>query len=321
MSLPFDSSDPQVRLLLKHVRLQALTPMAVLINLTATIICALVLTPSTERIAEIYATPFNSQPYMLGLYWLGTSVLLIGYCFILMIATKQETKETLVAGVGMRLVFIQWLMAMNVVAFTLKWFIISLVCTSLSLALLVWVHITLYLHPVASTRPLDTAFIHAPLRLLLILTFLQDLPQVLFIVLGWHFNLVKDEQDYDKWGWQAVAFIVSFNLVGLLEVGWRLDFVWAAAGLWLTLGQLTQRPKAAQVFTSSLAFAVLYPVVFIASVFIWRGIQKRRALEAEGAIRLPEEDDEAIVGGLTEEEEVARVRARAHANATNGGAA
>lgn len=151
-------------------------------------------------------------------------------------------------GVGLRLVFIQWLMAINVVAFTLKWFIVSLVCTSLVLALLIWVHITLYLYPAASTRPLDTAFIHAPLRLLLILTFIQDLPQVLFIVLGWYFNLVKDEYKYDKWAWQAVAFIVSFNIVGLIEVAWRLDFVWTVGATWILIGQLTQRPKAASVF-------------------------------------------------------------------------
>lgn len=66
--------------------------MAVLVNLTATIVCSLVLTPSTERISLLYATPFNSQQFILGLYWLGTFVLLIGYCFVLMIATKPETK-------------------------------------------------------------------------------------------------------------------------------------------------------------------------------------------------------------------------------------
>lgn len=244
--------------------------MAVLVNLTATIICSLVLTPSVQRISEIYATPFNPKPTILGVYWLGTFVLLIGYCFILMIAKKPETKvcpspawsselnvhrmnhrstqETIVNGVGLRLVFIQWAMAINVVAFTLKYFIVSLVFTSISLALLIWVHITLYLHPTASTRPLDTAFIHAPLRLLLIITFLQDLPQVLFIVLGWHWSMVKDEERYAEWAWQAVAFIVSFNLAALIEVAWRLDLVWAVGGAWVMVGQLSQKPKALPVF-------------------------------------------------------------------------
>lgn len=157
-------------------------------------------------------------------------------------------QETLVNGVGIRLVLLQWVLAANIVAFTLKWFLASLILTSISLALLVWIHITLYLHPVASTRPLDTLFIHAPLRLLLISIFLQAFPQVLFITLGWHYNLVKDESDFDKWSWQAVAFIVSFNAAGLVEVAWRLDFVWAVGGMWIVLGQLTQRPKAANVF-------------------------------------------------------------------------
>lgn len=160
-------------------------------------------------------------------------------------------------GVGLRLVFIQWLMALNVVAFTMKWFIVSLVATSLVLALLIWVHITLYLYPAASSRPLDIAFIHAPLRLLLVLTFLQDLPQVLFIVLGWHYNLVKEEQEYDKYAWQAVAFIVSFNLAALVEVAWRLDFVWTVGATWLLIGQLVQKPKAASVFVRISSFTFL----------------------------------------------------------------
>ena len=146
-------------------------------------------------------------------------------------------------------------MAFNIVAFTLKWFIVSLVLTSISLALLIWIHISLFWYPITSTRPLDTAFIHAPLRLLLVVTFLQEFPQVLFIVLGWNFNLVKDEDRYNKYAWRAVAFIAGFNVVGLVNVGWRLDIVWAVGGMWLLIGQMIQTPKAAQVFVS--AFMIL----------------------------------------------------------------
>jgi hypothetical protein len=49
---------------------------------------------------------------------------------------------------------------------------------------------------------------------------------------------------------------------------------------------------------------VLYPVVFIAMVFMWRRIQREREFDAEGRIRLPDDP--------SEEEEVARARARAH---------
>ena len=142
-------------------------------------------------------------------------------------------------------------MGFNIVAFTLKWFTTSLILTSLSLALLIWLHISLSWYPITSARPLDTAFIHAPLRLLLAVTFLQDFPQVLFIVLGWHFNLVKEEEHYNKYAWQAVAFIVAFNLVGLVNVGWRLDVIWTVGAVWLLIGQMIQTPKAVQVFVSS----------------------------------------------------------------------
>jgi len=222
-----------------------------------------------------------------------------------MVAKKTETRETVVHGVGVRLVFAQWFMAVNVVAFTLQWFIASLVFTSISLLLLLWIHITLYIYPPHRSRPLDTAVIHTPLRLLLIITFLQDFPQVLFIVLGWYHHNSRPEE-YSKYGWQAVAFIVSFNLVGLIEVALRLDFVWAVAGMWIMVGQLLKRPKPAPVFASLLVFAILYPLVFI-SVFVWRRMRARRAA-AEGRVALP--PDAADL----EDNEVERARLRSQTN-------
>jgi hypothetical protein len=149
-------------------------------------------------------------------------------------------------------------MAANVVAFTLQWFKTSLVFTSVSLALLLWIHVTLQFYPIAPTRPLDVAFIHAPLRLLLVVTFLQELPQLLFIVLGWKWNQVKEEQDVEKWAWQAVAFIVSFNMVALIHVGWKLDLVTAVGALWIVIGQIVYRPKAPPA-SVSLAFIQVRP--------------------------------------------------------------
>lgn len=62
-------------------------------------------------------------------------------------------------------------------------------------------------------------------------------------------------------------------------------------------------------------FAILYPVVFISMVFVWRRINKKRAMEAEGAIRLPPDDENGPrASGLDnadlaeEEAEIARFR-------------
>ena len=66
--------------------------MAILVNLVANIICSYVVHPSAQRIEALYATPFKSKLFMIRLYWLGTFVLLIGYCTVLLIATKRETK-------------------------------------------------------------------------------------------------------------------------------------------------------------------------------------------------------------------------------------
>lgn len=79
-----------------------------------------------------------------------------------------------------------------------------------------------------------------------------------------------------------------------------------------------------------MTFAILYPVVFISMVFVWRRINKKRALEAEGAIRLPPDEENASGSGprgsgldnpdLAEEEaEIARFRAgHQHPQRQNG---
>jgi len=66
--------------------------MAILMNLTATIICTLVLEPSTQRVSEIFGTPFNAKPGLLGTYFMVVEILLIGYCAVLILAGKAETK-------------------------------------------------------------------------------------------------------------------------------------------------------------------------------------------------------------------------------------
>ena len=238
--------------------------MAVLVNLAATMICSVVLKPSLKEVSDSFLTPFNPDATALALYWLVTFILLISYCLLLIMANGTETKvgnyiyltrkllfnsfphkKTVVHGVGLRLVFVQYFMTLNVVAFTLKWFIASLVFTSFSLLLLVWIHLSLYLYPPNRSRLLDFILIHAPIRLLIVVTFLQHLPQTLFIVLGWTPHMPEDIQEH---AWHAVTFIVSFNVLGLIEVALREDLVWAFAGMWIMIGQLIKRPKAAPVF-------------------------------------------------------------------------
>lgn len=296
MSFPFDSSDPQIRLALQLVKLQALVPTSVLVNIVAEVVCALAVSPSLKNISNAYPTALNGSLSMLGMYALVVFVLLIGYCLLLMTASKRETRETFVHGTGNRLVVLQWVMALNVVAFTFKWFIASLIFSSMSLSLLVWIHITLYMYPSDRTRPFDIVFIHAPLRLLLVFTFLQILPQTLFVVLGWYSD--NQKQNYDAFSWRAVAFIVSFNVAGLVQVAAQKDIVWTVAGIWIETAQFIHKPKPSNVSAANLAFIVLYPVVFI-TVTIWASFKKRQ--HGEGQIRLP--DDEV------ERQEIARARA------------
>ena len=72
------------------------------------------------------------------------------------------------------------------------------------------IHFKLLRYPPTLSRPIDTAFIHAPMSLLLVILFELDWLHNGFIALGWG---NKNEDMWAKYTWQAVGFVGGVNLI------------------------------------------------------------------------------------------------------------
>ena len=106
------SSPPQLRTALV-CRLQVLTPLSLLVNITAVLVCSVAVTPGirtsgaclspdetdfailfsyTEDIEKMYPSSISPKPLLVATYLLLVYVGQVGYCILLVMAKKQETK-------------------------------------------------------------------------------------------------------------------------------------------------------------------------------------------------------------------------------------
>ncbi|KAG8906784.1 hypothetical protein FRB99_006161 [Tulasnella sp. 403] len=282
------SQDPETHLVLKLLRLQVLTPLAVLVNIATFLICGLVIKPSMRDLSKAFPTAVTPHAVMMAMLWMIIFALQILYCVMLVIGRKHETRETLAYGVGLRLVFANWLMVAWSILFTLKFWLPATIILSFLFVLLLWVNLSLIWYPTSSARPLDFISIHAPMRLFLLIVFLSSLPQSIFISLDWIYSADHPERDYDKRTWEAVGFVLGTNFLGLIWVVVMRDWIWAAGGVWTMVALMSKRPKAAVLFGMTILVAVLYPLSFIVAMAWHRLRQKDR----EGVIALPPDDPE-----------------------------
>ncbi|KAJ3505535.1 hypothetical protein NLJ89_g7364 [Agrocybe chaxingu] len=163
--LPLDTSHPAVRDYLALVRLQVLTPLSLLVNIATVVVCATLVSPGIAGIARLHPTSITpnspSIAAYVGFIFLGQ----IGYCLLLVVASKAETKAALIKGVGMSLVLSNFAMALWAIAWVMQWFLLSTILQGIILLLLLFSNVSLLIyHPPHASRPLDTALIHAPLR-------------------------------------------------------------------------------------------------------------------------------------------------------------
>ncbi|CAE7096156.1 unnamed protein product [Rhizoctonia solani] len=291
---PFDTSDPRTRLALKLLRLQVLTPLSVLINVAANLVCALVISPSMADIMELFPNGMTPKTGMVGFYMTAVYVLLIGFCVLLITARNPETKETLVNGVGLRLVVVNWLMTAWAALWALQLFIPSTIVLGIVALLLGWIAVSLFWYTPGGplTRPFDNLFIHSPLKLWFLITITLDFPLSLFIALGWNYPYNRPDM-YARKQWEAFAFIVSMHALGVLWVFFRQDLIVTIGGLWIVLSIMLRRPKAAPVFAVLVIFAVLYPLTYI-STMAWKRLKRHE--QDEGRIALPPDEEDVANG-------------------------
>ena len=186
--LPIDMSHPAVRDYISLIRLQVLTPLSLLINIATVLVCTVIVSPGIAAVTKEYPTSISPSPFLIAIYVCVLYAGQIGYCFLLVLARKPETKvrlplfrhwhrwqhlctqRTLVKGVGLSLVFSNWVMAGWAIAWVFQAFLASTILLGILILLLLYSNISLltYHHPTMS-RPFDMALIHAPLRFFMIL--------------------------------------------------------------------------------------------------------------------------------------------------------
>jgi len=298
-NVPFDTSAPEVRDYLSLVRLQVLTPLSLLVNIATIVICSIVISPSLDEISQQFPTSITPKSWMIALYIVAIWVAQIGYCIMLVLARKPETKQTLIHGSGQWIVWANWVLAAWAVAFLLQGFLVATVFLGITLLLLLFSNITLLtIYPPNTSRPLDTGLIHAPVRLFFILPFMLLFAQSLFITMG-HYWTPGRPQDYAHHQWEGFGVVLGTNFVGLIIVIFRRDIVWCLGATWLSASLVAQRPKPFPVYVTALIFAIAHPLALVASYLLLR-LRHPQALEAtkpgehhdgEGRIALPPDED------------------------------
>ncbi|KAJ7695107.1 hypothetical protein B0H17DRAFT_1008777 [Mycena rosella] len=287
-SLPIDLNHPAVRQYLALVRLQVLTPLSLLINIASVLVCVFVVSPSIRTISKLYPTAISPEPAVISVYIAAMYLGQIGYCILLVLVRKPETKKTLTQGVGLSLVFANWIMALWAVAWVFEWFLVATILQGILLILLLYSNIALLTyHPPTTARPLDMAFIHAPLRFFLVLQFALMFPLNLFIDLGLTHTPIYgtpidfNDRDYNDRPWPGFGVVFGTNFVSLIVVALRRDIVWCVAATWICVSIWALRPKPQVVYITALVFTIMHPLALIAA-YIHAYFYSRAAVEANG---------------------------------------
>ncbi|KAJ7291067.1 hypothetical protein C8J57DRAFT_1112860 [Mycena rebaudengoi] len=291
-SLPIDMSHPAVRDYLALVRLQVLTPLSLLINIATVLVCAVVVNPSISMISKLYPTSISPKPAVISAYVGAIYLGQIGYCLLLVLARKPETKRTLTKGVGLSLVFSNWIMAFWAVAWVFEWFLTATILQGLLLVLLLYTNTALLIyHPPSTSHPFDMALIHAPLRFFFVLQFGLMFPLSLFVKLGLTYSPLY--LDYNSHPWPGFGVVFGTNLVGLLVIALRRDIVWCVAATWICVSIWSLRPKPNHVYITAIVFTALHPLALVAAYIhaYFSSSQTTVVItESHGPVALPGDD-------------------------------
>jgi hypothetical protein len=252
-------------------------------------VCSLIINPNLGEISTLYPAAIAPSPNMIAIYIVAIYLGQVGYCVLLVLAKKPETKNTMVRGVGLPLVFSNWLMAGWAIAWLFQAFLLSTILLGILLVLLVYANIVLLVyHAPTRSRPFDIALIHAPLRAFMILPLGVMFPYSLFITLGWTWS-PGEPQHYGRHQWAGLGIMLGVNILTLLVVLIRRDIVWCVSASWICASIWTLKPKPFPVFITVVIFTIVHPLALVASALWFR----LRGGEKEGAIALPpDEQDE-----------------------------
>ncbi|KAI0777225.1 hypothetical protein BD413DRAFT_172764 [Trametes elegans] len=286
--LPIDTSHPAVREYLALIRLQVLTPLSLLVNIATLMVCTFVLDPNLGDIAKLYPSVISPKPYMIAVYIVAIYIGQVGYCVLLVFSRKSETKRALIKGCGFPLMLANWAMAFWAIAWNLQAFLLSTIFLGILLVLLLYANVVLLIyHAPTGKRPLDVAFIHAPLRAFLMFPLGVMFAYSLFVTLGLTWS-PGEPQHYSRGQWPGFAVMLGVNFIALLVIIFRRDIVLSAAATWICASLWSEKPKPYPVFFVVVMFTILHPAALIAStLWVWFRGRRRRT----GPIALPPDDE------------------------------
>ncbi|KAF9078431.1 hypothetical protein BDP27DRAFT_1309575 [Rhodocollybia butyracea] len=291
-----DTSHPAVRDYLSLIRLQVLTPLSLLINIATVIVCAVVVSPSISEVSKQFPTSISPKPIIIAIYVAALYAGQLGYCILIVVARKQETKRTVTKGVGLSLVFANFIQALWAVAWIFQWFLVSTVLQGILLLTLLYSNIVLLVyHRPTSARPFDTMLIHAPLRFFFVLQFGLMFALSLFINLGLTYSPTSSvpPKDYADHPWPGFGVILGTNLLGIIVVILRRDIVWCISATWICVSIWALRPKPGPVYIVAILFTVLHPLALLGTyIHFW--FYKRRT------VALPPGDEHPALYGRTD---------------------
>ena len=93
-TVPFDMTNPAVQEYLSLVRLQVLTPIALLVNVAAVAVCTFVVHPTIPQVWRAHPTPLTPNAHVIGAYVAVLYLMQLGYCLLLVTVSKPETKAS-----------------------------------------------------------------------------------------------------------------------------------------------------------------------------------------------------------------------------------
>ncbi|KAF9045594.1 hypothetical protein BJ165DRAFT_1478385 [Panaeolus papilionaceus] len=292
-SLPLDTSHPAVRDYLALVRLQVLTPLTLLLNIAATTVCATLANPTLQHVLRLHPTVFSPSTGVVAAYVGVVALGMVGYCLILVVVRKEETKAAVIKGVGPSLVIANITMALWSIAWVLQWFLACTILQGLLLLLLIYANINLLIyHPPSRSRPLDTALIHAPLRFFLVLPLNILFPLCLFITLGFSPPPTSPiDPSHPAWHpTTGLLVLLGINLVELVVIVARHDLVWCVAAVWVNVALWAGRAgngKPGEIYITAIVLTALHPLALVTSISYQWFVRRR-----EGRIALPVDGEE-----------------------------
>lgn len=297
-------------------RVQILTPLSILLNLAALVVCSVLISPNLGDVNGQHATQFTPNPRFILLYWAVLFLLQIGFAVLIVAGQKDFTKRTIVYGVGLRLALANALLGAWAIAFVVNKkasFIAGLTLISVNGVLLLITALILAIkYPPSSSRPLDWLFIHVPVKMFLVITLQLDIPQMIFLALGWHDHGTPHKPNHQAL-WPSFGIFAGVGALSAIWIFAACDFTWAAAGIFLHFALLYSKTpelheRRPEIVAAIILAMVLQGVALIGSLlYKWLASvqEQQRQEEAEGRVAL----------GRNPHEEAAALRAEAEAEA------